>query len=62
MLGAGAILSKMKDLSFAKFFNPAKSMGKNRSGINQAQKIKGRLVWDSSKKGTYVRAIHGELV
>lgn len=51
----------MKDLSFAKFFNPAKSMGKNRSGIHQAEKRHGRLVWDSANKGTYVRAIHGEL-
>ena len=51
----------MKDLSFAKFFNPQKSMSKNGSGIHQSEKRHGRLVWDSSKKGTYVRALHGEL-
>ena len=51
----------MKKSDFAGFFNPMKSMPKNGSGISQFKKRFGRLVWDSSRKGTYVRAIHGEL-
>jgi hypothetical protein len=51
----------MKKNDFARFFNPMKSMPKNGSGINQLKKRYGRLVWNSSKKGTYVHAIHGEL-
>jgi hypothetical protein len=50
-----------KDFSFSRFFHADKSTSKNGSGIHQAEKRHGRLVWDSSKKGTYVRAIHGEL-
>ena len=51
----------MKKSDFAGFFNPMKSMPKNGSGISQLKKRFGRLVWDSSRKGTYVRAIHREL-
>ena len=51
----------MKDLSFARFFHPEKSISKNGSGIHQKEKRHGRLVWNSSVKGTYIRAIHGEL-
>ena len=54
-------LLKMKKNDFAGFFNPMKSMPINGSGINKSKKRFGRLVWDSSIKGTYVRAIHGEL-
>ena len=50
-----------KDYSFSRFFHADKSMSKNGSGIHQAEKRHGRLVWDSQKKGTYVRALHGEL-
>ena len=50
-----------KDYSFSRFFHSEKSMPKNGSGIHQAKKRHGRLVWDSKKKGTYVRALHGEL-
>ena len=50
-----------KDYSFSRFFNADKSMSKKGSGIHQAEKKHGRLVWDSANKGTYVRAIHGEL-
>jgi hypothetical protein len=42
-----------KDLSFARFFNPEKSLPRNGSGIHQAQKRHGNLFWDSSRKGTY---------
>ena len=46
-----------KDLRFlSRFFNPRKSPRNPEHGIPD-----GRLVWDSSKKGTYVRAIHGKL-
>jgi len=51
----------MKTTYFAKYFNPMKSMPLNGSGINQLKKRFGRLVWNSDIKGTYVRAIHGEL-
>ena len=51
----------MKSNYFSVFFNPMKSMPKNGSGISQSKKRVGRLVWNSSQKGTYVRAIHGEL-
>jgi hypothetical protein len=63
LLGAGDFkTNKMaKDLSFVSFFRPAKSQPKDGSGIHQAKKRHGRLVWDSSRKGTYVRALHGEL-
>jgi len=63
LLGAGIFkLNYMsKDFSFSRFFHADKSTSKNGSGIHQAEKRHGRLVWDSSKKGTYVRAIHGEL-
>ena len=56
-----------KDLSFARFFNPSKSPSGGfdaRTGqmyFPIHMKRQGRLVWDSAKKGTYVRAIHGEL-
>lgn len=55
------ILFKMKNNYFSAFFNPMKSMPKNGSGVNQLKKRFGRLVWNSSQKGAYVRAIHGEL-
>ena len=58
----------MKDLSFARFFHPEKSP---RTIFNFKEgkfdyypkhtKRRGRIVWDSMKKGTYIRAIHGEL-
>jgi len=51
----------MKRNYFAGFFNPMKSMPRNGSGVNQLKKRFGRLVWDSLRKGTYVRAIHGKL-
>lgn len=45
----------MKDNSFARFFNPSKS-----KKIHESIP-KGKLLWDSQRKGTYVRAKHGEL-
>lgn len=50
-----------KDLSFTNYFNPSKSKPKDGSGIHQQQKRHGILVWNSTVKGTYVRAIHGKL-
>ena len=61
----------MKDYSFSRFFNPQKSP---RTQINpvtgtydyfpkhEHKKHRGRVVWNSAVKGTYIRAIHGELV
>jgi hypothetical protein len=51
----------MKKSNFAGFFNPIKSMPTNEIGIHLSKKRSGRVVWDSASKGTYVRAIHGEL-
>jgi hypothetical protein len=51
----------MKNLTFAKFFNPSKSMSKNGSRIHRSEKRHGILVWNSLEKGTYVRAKHGIL-
>ncbi len=58
----------MKDLSFAKYFKPNKSfyngLGKGQistHSIEMKNKRHEGLVWDSSKKGTYVRAVHGDL-
>lgn len=60
----------MKDYSFSRFFNPQKSP---RTQINpvtgvylyypkhEREKHRGKVVWDSSKKGTYIRSKHGEL-
>lgn len=59
-----------KDYSFSRFFNPQKSPRTQINPITGAydyypkyenDKHRGRIAWDSSKKGTYVRAIHGEL-
>ena len=51
----------MKQNWFAGFFNSELNNPKNGSGVSQLKRRFGRLVWDSSRKGTYVRAIHGEL-
>ncbi len=58
----------MKDLSFAKYFNQNKSLhnGLHKGevsihSIEMKRKRREVLVWDSFKKGTYVRALHGEL-
>lgn len=48
-----------KDLSFARFFNTHKS--KISSEIHQDETRKCRIIWDSWRKGTYVRKLHGEL-
>ena len=55
-------------MSFSRFFNPEKSP---RTQINpftgaydyhpKHDKGRGRVIWDSLKKGTYVRARHGAL-
>lgn len=57
-----------KDLSFAKFFHPEKSLRTifdPKKGIfiyyPKHKKYSGRIVWDSLKKGTYIRKKHGEL-
>ena len=50
-----------KDFSFARYFNPFKSMSKNGSGIHRKEKLLGVLAWDSFINGTYIKAIHGEL-
>lgn len=57
-----------KDVSFRRFFNPDKSP---RTQFNYEKGIydyfpkhskkRGRMVWNSYQKGTYVRAKHGEL-
>jgi hypothetical protein len=55
-----------KDYGFVRFFNLSKSP---RGGMQldgtiyypKHRKPKGTLVWNSSKKGTYIRKIHGEL-
>ena len=56
------------NLSFRRFFNPDKSP---HTQINPLTGVydriakhhspKGRIVWDSLRKGPYVRALHGEL-
>jgi hypothetical protein len=43
---------------YARYFNTNKSPNANGS---ETYKYRGRVVWDSLRKGTYVRAIHGEL-
>ncbi len=57
-----------KDYSFAKFFHPEKSprtIFDPKKGIfvyyAKHAKRAGHIVWDSIKKGTYIRAKHGEL-
>jgi len=57
-----------KDFSFTRFFCPSKSVstqvsrdGKSYDYFPKNFIFKGKLVWDSLKKGTYQRSIHGEL-
>lgn len=59
-----------KDLSFRRFFNPEKSPKTQINPLkgvydyypkHEHEKHRGKLVWDSNRKGTYVRAKHGEL-
>ena len=50
-----------KHYSFSRFFRADKSMSKNGSRIHQSEKRNGTLIWDSSRNGTYIKAIHGEL-
>jgi len=57
-----------KDYSFGRFFHPEKSPHTIFDPIKEAfsyypkhPKRRGRVVWDSLKKGTYIRAKHGEL-
>jgi len=53
----------MKDYGFSRYFNPEKSFSITSSGIHEKETMKkrGTLVWNSARKGTYVRKIHGEL-
>jgi len=58
----------MKDLSFAKYFKPNKSLHNalrkgqiSTHSVEMRKKRREKLVWNSSKKGTYIRAIHGDL-
>ena len=53
----------MKDYSFKVYFNPEKSFSIKSSGIHEKEQMLkvGTLVWNSSRKGTYIRKIHGEL-
>lgn len=63
---------KTKDFSWTKFFNvrksPATQFSIDQNGMlrfdyyTKHNKPKGRLVWDSLRKGTYVRKIHGNLI
>jgi hypothetical protein len=46
---------------YARFFNPNKSPRPGYFGFPIHSKQRGRLVWNSSTQGTYVRALHGEL-
>lgn len=49
-------------MSFAGFFHPEKSYNDKSSGIHQAKKFRGRVVWDNAKKKeSYVASKHGEL-
>ena len=56
-----------KDTSYARFFHPEKSPHtifhplKGFLYFPKHIKRRGRLVWDSLTKGTYIRAKHGEL-
>ena len=50
-----------KDFSFKRFFRPEKSISKITTGEILVKKRQGSIVWHSSRQGTYVRAIHGEL-
>ena len=59
-----------KDVGFRRFFNPDKSPKTQinpSTGVydyypkHEHEKHRGKIVWDSSRKGTYVRAKHGEL-
>lgn len=65
--------AKTKDFSFTRFFNPQKSP-RTQLHINKDSglpdgfdyfpkhfKQKGKVVWDSARKGTYVKERHGEL-
>ena len=47
---------------FSDFENRMLFRNYERNVINNKPKKDGRLVWDSSLKGTYVKAIHGDLV
>jgi len=56
------------DYSFSKFFHPEKSPHTIFDPIKgvftyypKNPKKMGRVVWDSLRKGTYIRAKHGEL-
>ena len=53
----------MKDYGFIRYFNHQKSFSIKSSGIHEKETLKkqGTLVWNSARKGTYVRKIHGEL-
>lgn len=59
-----------KDVGFRRFFNPYKSPKTQFNPLtgvydyypkHEHEKRRGKFVWGSSRKGTYVRAKHGEL-
>lgn len=59
-----------KDVGFRRFFNPDKSPKTQINPLtgvydyypkHEHEKHRGKIVWDSSRKSTYVRAKHGEL-
>jgi hypothetical protein len=61
-------MNKRKDFSFIRFFHPNKSVstqvsrdGKSYDYFPKNFIAKGKVVWDSWRKGTYQRSIHGEL-
>lgn len=58
----------MKPIEFFRFFNPQKSpstqINKKGDGYDYYTKHhqpKGHVAWDSKRKGTYIKAIHGAL-
>lgn len=58
----------MKAIDFFRFFNPQKSpmtqineKGNGFDYYTKHHRPKGRVVWDSQRKGSYIKAMHGEL-
>ena len=59
---------RVRDFSFFRYFNPHKSPHTQINPITRAYdyypkhpNVRGVVVWNSTQRGTYVRAKHGEL-
>lgn len=50
-----------KNIGFLRYFTPQKKWNKENKEVFVKHSERERLIWDSSKKGTYIRAKHGEL-